>query len=44
MNPQEENQVNASIKYATALQMILGGTVLYFGAIFLFAQLFVAAL
>ena len=44
MNPQNDNQMTETVKPSTALQLILGGTILYFGLIVLFAQLFVSML
>lgn len=44
MNQENTQQDTTQVNYSTALKMIMGGTILYFGAIVLFAQLFVAAL
>ena len=44
MNPQDNDQTHTSISYSSALQFIIGGCILYFGAIISFAHLFVAAL
>ncbi len=44
MNTQNDDQTQNSISYSSALQFIIGGCILYFGAIIAFAHLFVAAL
>lgn len=44
MNPQDNDQAQTSISYSSALQFIIGGCILYFGAIISFAHLFVVAL
>lgn len=44
MNTQDNDQTQNTTSYLSALQFILGGCILYFGAIITFAHLFVAAL
>lgn len=42
MQPQSSQSENQEIKVSTALKIIIGGSILYFGTILTFAQLFSA--
>ena len=40
MQQDQSNEMNQDIKASSALKVILGGTILYFGVILSFAQMF----
>lgn len=44
MNQENTQQNTTQINYSSALKMIMGGTILYFCVIVLFAQIFLTAL